>query len=208
MLIARLEKAISLSKVLSDSTCKTVGLVGTGRIGTAVAKILGRGFGCKLLGYDPEPNRACLDLGLRYVDLSKLAAESDIVSLHAPLLPATAHLINRDTIAQMKRGVMLINTSRGGLIDTQAVIDAVKTGQVGYVGLDVYEEETEIFFEDLSFHVIPDDVFSRLLTLPDVLITGHQAFLTREALQHIAQTTIENILEFGATKACRNRIKA
>ena len=102
---------------------------------------------------------------------------------------------------------MLINTSRGGLIDTQAVIDAVKTGQIGYVGLDVYEEETEIFFEDLSFQVIPDDVFSRLLTVPDVLITGHQAFLTREALQHIAQTTIENIIEFGATKACRNQIK-
>jgi D-lactate dehydrogenase len=187
---------------------KTIGLVGTGRIGTAVAKILGRGFGCKLLGYDPEPNRACLGLGLRYVDLSKLAAESDIISLHAPLLSATAHLINRDTIAQMKRGVMLINTSRGGLIDTQAVIDAVKTGQIGYVGLDVYEEETEIFFEDLSFQVIPDDVFSRLLTLPDVLITGHQAFLTSEALQHIAQTTIENIIEFGATKVCRNQVSA
>ena len=161
-----------------------------------------------MLGYDPEPNRACLDLGLRYVDLSELAAESDIISLHAPLLSATAHLINRDTIAQMKRGVMLINTSRGGLVDTQAVIDAVKTGQIGYVGLHVYEEETEIFFEDLSFQVIPDDVFSRLLTLPNVLITGHQAFLTREALEHIAQTTIENIIEFGATKACRNQIKA
>jgi D-lactate dehydrogenase len=187
---------------------KTVGVVGTGRIGTAVARILGPGFGCKLLGYDPEPNRACLDLGLRYVDLGELTAESDIVSLHAPLLPATAHLINRETIAQMKDGVMLINTSRGGLVDTQAVIDAVKTGKIGYVGLDVYEEETEIFFEDLSFQVIPDDVFSRLLTLSNVLITGHQAFLTREALEHIAQTTIENIVEFAATKSCRNQVKA
>jgi len=187
---------------------KTAGVVGTGRIGTAVAKILGPGFGCKLLGYDPEPNRACLDLGLRYVDLGRLTAESDIISLHAPLLPTTAHLINRDTIGRMKKGVMLINTSRGGLVDTQAVIDAVKTGNIGYVGLDVYEEETEIFFEDLSFQVIPDDVFSRLLTLPNVLITGHQAFLTREALDHIAQTTIENILEFAATKSCQNQVRA
>jgi D-lactate dehydrogenase len=187
---------------------KTVGLIGTGRIGAAVAKILGPGFGCNLLGYDPKPNPACRDLNLRYVDLSELVTESDIVSLHAPLLPTTAHLINEQTIALMKTGVMLINTSRGGLIDTQAVIAAVKAGKIGYVGLDVYEEETALFFEDLSLQVIPDDVFSRLLTLPNVVITGHQAFLTKEALEHIAQTTIDNIVEFAATGACRNRIRA
>jgi D-lactate dehydrogenase len=186
---------------------KTAGLIGTGRIGMAVAKILGSGFGCKLLGYDPEPNPACRDLGLGYVELKELIKKSDIVSLHAPLLPATAHLINEQTIALMKRGVMLINTSRGGLVDTQAVIDAIKTGKIGYLGLDVYEEETELFFEDLSLQVIPDDVFSRLLTLPNVVITGHQAFLTREALEHIAQTTIDNIVEFAATRMCRNQVR-
>src|ERR1700736_969957 len=186
---------------------KTVGLIGTGRIGMAVAKIVGQGFGCKVLGYDPEPNQARRDLGLSYVGLKELVSESEIVSLHTPLLPTTAHLINEQTIALMKKGVMLINTSRGGLVDTQAVIDAVKTGKIGYLGLDVYEEETELFFEDLSLQVIPDDVFSRLLTLPNVLITGHQAFLTREALEHIAQTTVENIVEFGATKMCRNQVR-
>ncbi len=186
---------------------KTVGLIGTGRIGLAVAKILGPGFGCKLLGYDPEPNQACQDLGLSYVDLKELIKRSDIVSLHAPLLPATAHLINEQTLALIKKGVMLINTSRGGLVDTQAVIDAVKTGKIGYLGLDVYEEETELFFEDLSLQVIPDDVFSRLLTLPNVVITGHQAFLTKEALEHIAQSTIDNIVEFAATKTCRNQVR-
>ncbi len=149
----------------------------------AVAKILGPGFGCKLLGYDPEPNPACRDLGLGYVDLKELIKKSDIVSLHAPLLPATAHLINEQTIAHMKKGVMLL-------------------------GLDVYEEETELFFEDLSLQVIPDDVFSRLLTLPNVVITGHQAFLTREALEHIAQTTIGNILEFAATATCSNQVRS
>jgi D-lactate dehydrogenase len=187
---------------------KTVGLIGTGRIGMAVARILGPGFGCRLLGCDPEPNEAVRDLGLEYVNLTRLVAEADIVSLHAPLLSSTTHLINEQTIAQMKKGVMLINTSRGGLVDTQAVIDAVKTGKIGYVGLDVYEEETELFFEDLSLQVIPDDVFSRLLTLPNVVITGHQAFLTKEALEHIAQTTIDNIIEFAATKACRNHVRA
>jgi D-lactate dehydrogenase len=184
---------------------KTVGLVGTGRIGTAVAKILGPGFGCRLLAYDPEPNKICEKLGLTYVNLPELVSQSDILSLHAPLLPSTAHVINERTIALMKTGAMLINTSRGGLIDTQAVINAVKTGKIGYLGLDVYEEETDLFFDDLSLQVIPDDVFSRLLTLPNVVITGHQAFLTKEALEHIAQTTIDNIVEFATTGTCRNQ---
>jgi D-lactate dehydrogenase len=187
---------------------KTVGLIGTGRIGTAVAKILGPGFGCKLLGYDVEPNQVCRDLGLTYVGLTEVVADSDVISLHAPLLPATTHLINAQTIALMKNGVMLINTSRGGLVDTQAVIDAVKNGKIGYLGLDVYEEETELFFNDRSLEIIPDDIFSRLLTLPNVVVTGHQGFLTKEALEDIAETTLNNIIEFATTGTCRNQVQA
>jgi D-lactate dehydrogenase len=186
---------------------KTVGLIGTGRIGTAVAKILGPGFGCKLLGYDPQPNPHCESLGVRYTELSALLSDCDIVSLHAPLVPATVHMINEQTISLMKDGVMLVNTSRGGLIDTPAVIEAVKTGKIGYLGLDVYEEETELFFDDFSLQVISDDVFARLLTFPNVVITGHQAFLTNEALLHIAQTTVENIVEFATTGTCRNQVR-
>ncbi len=187
---------------------KTVGLIGTGRIGRAVAKILGPGFGCRLLGFDVEPNQECRDLGLTYVSLPELVAAADVVSLHAPLLPATSHLIDEQTIALMKNGVMLINTSRGGLIDTPAVIDAVKAGKIGYLGLDVYEEETELFFYDHSSEVISDDVFSRLLTLPNVIITGHQGFLTKEALEDIALTTLNNIVEFATTGRCRNQVPA
>jgi D-lactate dehydrogenase len=185
---------------------KTVGLVGTGRIGRAVAKILGPGFGCRLLGFDPEPNKLCGELGLEYVSFPELVTQSDIVSLHAPLGPRTAHLIDEPTIALMKTGVMLINTSRGALVDTRAVINAVKAGKVGYLGLDVYEEETGLFFDDRSLQVIPDDIFARLLTFPNVVITGHQAFLTKEALDHIAQTTIDNILEFAARRTCCNQV--
>ena len=186
---------------------KTVGLVGTGRIGRTVAQILGPGFGCRLLGFDPEPSEHCVELGLQYVSLPELVGQSDIVSLHAPLVPSTAYLINEATIAQMKTGVMLINTSRGALVDTKAVINAVKTGKIGYLGLDVYEEETGLFFDDRSLQVIPDDTFARLLTFPNVVITGHQAFLTREALDQIAQTTIDNILEFAAGRPCRNQVR-
>jgi D-lactate dehydrogenase len=187
---------------------KTVVLIGTGRIGTAVARILGQGFGCELLGYDVEPNQVCRDLGLTYVGLREVVADSDVISLHAPLLPATRHLINAQTIALMKTGVMLINTSRGGLVDTQAVIDAIKNGKIGYLGLDVYEEETELFFNDRSLEIIPDDVFSRLLTLPNVVVTGHQGFLTKEALEDIADTTVNNIIEFATTGTCRNQVQA
>jgi D-lactate dehydrogenase len=132
---------------------------------------------------------------------------SDIVSLHAPLVPATVHLIYRQSISLMKSGVMLVNASRGGPVDTPAVIEAVKTGKIGYLGLDVYDEETELFCDDFSLQVISDDVFARLLTFPNVVITGHQAFLTNEALQHIAQTTIENIVEFSNTGMCRNQVR-
>ena len=185
---------------------KTVGLIGTGKIGTAVARILGPGFGCRLLGCNPLPNPNCARLGLKYVGLPELFGESDVISLHTPLLPGTLHLIDRDALAQMKSGVMLINTSRGALIDTPAVIDALKTGRIGFLGLDVYEEETALFFEDRSSRGIPDDVFARLLTFPNVVVTGHQAFLTHEALVHIARTTVENLAEFFATGRCRNQI--
>jgi D-lactate dehydrogenase len=185
---------------------KTVGLIGTGKIGTAVARILGPGFGCILLGYDVQPNQTCRDLGMRYVSLDDLVNSSDIISLHAPLVPDTFHLINEETIALMKKGVMLINTSRGALVDTRPVIEAIKAGQIGYLGLDVYEEETALFFEDLSSEIIADDDFARLLTFPNVTITGHQAFLTCEALEEIAHTTLNNIVEFSATGHCRNRV--
>ncbi|MEO8496876.1 MAG: 2-hydroxyacid dehydrogenase, partial [Planctomycetota bacterium] len=186
---------------------RTVGVIGTGQIGTVFAKIMS-GFGCKLLGYDVYPNDRCREIGLEYVELPRLFAESDIISLHCPLTPATHHLICETTIAQMKEGVMIINTSRGAVIDTQAVIAGLKSGQIGHLGLDVYEEEADVFFEDLSNEVIPDDTLSRLLTFPNVVITGHQAFFTRDALQAIAETTMHNIAEIEASGRCANEVTA
>ncbi|MBE9093064.1 2-hydroxyacid dehydrogenase [Tychonema sp. LEGE 07203] len=184
---------------------KTVGIVGTGKIGSLTAKIL-HGFGCRLLGYDVYQNPDCLALGMEYVALPELFAASDIVSLHCPLIPETYHLIGALAIEQMKPGIMLINTSRGQLIDTKAVTKGLKSGKIGYLGLDVYEQETDLFFEDLSDRVIQDDVFQRLLTFPNVLITGHQAFFTREALKNIAETTIGNITDFERGRTCPNQI--
>ncbi|MEG3862819.1 2-hydroxyacid dehydrogenase [Microcoleus sp. herbarium12] len=184
---------------------KTVGIVGTGKIGALTAKIL-HGFGCRLLGYDVSPNPDCLALGMEYVALAQLLGNSDIVSLHCPLIPETYHLIGAEAIGQMKLGMMLINTSRGQLIDTKAVTKGLKSGRIGYLGLDVYEQETDLFFEDLSNQVIQDDVFVRLLTFPNVLITGHQAFFTEEALQNIAETTIGNITDFERGRTCPNQI--
>ncbi|PSB52076.1 hydroxyacid dehydrogenase, partial [filamentous cyanobacterium Phorm 6] len=184
---------------------KTVGIVGTGRIGAITAQIL-HGFGCRLLGYDVYQNPDCVALGMEYVALPELFAASDIVSLHCPLIPETYHLINAGAIEQMKPGIMLINTSRGQLIDTKAVIKGLKSGKIGYLGLDVYEQETDLFFEDLSNHVIQDDVFQRLLTFPNVLITGHQAFFTEEALKNIAESTIGNITDFEQGRTSPNQI--
>ncbi len=175
-----------------DMNGRTVGIVGTGKIGAVVAKIL-KGFGCRLLAYDPYPNPECEALGVEYVALADLFSQSHIITLHCPLTHDTHHLINEEAIRQMMPNVMLINTSRGALIDTRIIIEALKSGKIGYLGLDVYEEEADLFFEDLSNQVIQDDVFARLLTFPNVLITGHQAFFTREALQNIAYTTMENI---------------
>ncbi len=178
-----------------DMHGKTVGMIGTGQIGTVVAQIL-TGFGCPTLAFDPIPNETCRSLGVRYVDLNELFAESDIITLHCPLTPENKYMINAAAIARMKTGVMLINTSRGALLDTLSIIDALKSGKIGYLGLDVYEEEEQIFFEDRSGLILSDDVFARLLTFPNVIITGHQAFFTREALSNIAATTIDNINRF------------
>ena len=174
---------------------KTVGVIGTGRIGKIAAQIF-RGFDATVMASDsmPSPDWAAQH-GVRYVELSALLAAGDIVTLHLPLLPETKHLINARTLAQMKRGVMLVNTSRGKLLDTRALIQALKSGHVGGVALDVYEEEEGIFFQDLSGQVLQDDVLSRLLTFPNVLITSHQGFLTREGLGEIARVTVENILK-------------
>ena len=177
---------------------RTVGLVGVGRIGLVMARIMA-GFGCTIIAHDPEPNPELGALGGRYVPLDELLSSSDIISLHCPLTPETRHLIDETALERMKRGVMLINTSRGAVVDTRALIDGLKSGRIGYLGLDVYEEEGDLFFEDLSDQLIQDDVFARLLTFPNVLITGHQGFFTVEALQAIAETTIANLTAFEAT---------
>jgi D-lactate dehydrogenase len=184
---------------------KTVGVIGTGAIGAVAARIL-VGFGCRVLAYDIRPNPDCEALGVEYVPLERLYAESDVVTLHCPLSPATHHLINGDALARMKPGALLINTSRGGLVHTRAVIDGLKSGRVGGLAIDVYEEEADLFFEDLSNHVIRDDQFARLLTFPNVLITGHQAFFTREALEQIARTTLSNLQDVEQGRDCPNAV--
>jgi D-lactate dehydrogenase len=188
-----------------DMHGKTAGVIGTGKIGTVVAEILS-GFGCPILAFDPVPNDRCRSLGVRYTKPDDLLAQSDIITLHCPLTHENTHMINRGAIEKMKTGVMLINTSRGALIDTAAVIEALKSGKIGYLGLDVYEEEEQIFFEDRSGLIIPDDVFARLLTFPNVIITGHQAFFTREALENIAATTIDNITKFECGEKLENQV--
>jgi len=187
-----------------DMHGKVAGIVGTGLIGTVVARIL-RGFGCDVLAFDPQPNSECKALGVSYVPMDQILQRSDIITLQCPLTPETRHLISDAAIMAMKPGVMLINTSRGAVIDTRAVIRGLKSGQISALGLDVYEEEGNLFFEDLSEGYISDDVFARLLTFPNVLVTGHQGFFTREALDAIAKTTIANITAFrnsGAPQHC------
>ncbi|MBE9068148.1 2-hydroxyacid dehydrogenase [Leptolyngbya cf. ectocarpi LEGE 11479] len=186
---------------------KTVGVVGTGKIGQCFAQIM-NGFGCKLLAYDVRPNPVCEAMGVEYVDLSLLLTRSDIVSLHCPLLPSTHHLINKESLQHLRPGAMLINTSRGGLIDTSAVIEAIKSGRVGYFGIDVYEREGNLFFEDLSDTVIQDDTFQLLQSFPNVVITAHQAFFTREALRNIANTTLSNITDIETGQGCSNEVAA
>ncbi len=192
------EGNFSLERLLGfDMNNRTVGIIGTGNIGEVVAHIL-RGFNCRLLAYDVQENEACRKLGVEYVDLDTLFAQSDIVTIHCPLNPDTYHLIDDAAIDRMTDGVMLVNTSRGAIIDTRAIIRGLKSTRIGSLGLDVYEEEGDLFFKDLSDQVIQDDTFARLLTFPNVLITGHQAFFTRDALTSIAETTIGNIDGFAA----------
>jgi len=186
---------------------QTVGIVGLGRIGVEFARIAGS-FGCRLLAYDPAPLKEAFSMKIELDSLENVLQQSDIVTLHCPLTPATHHMINGGVLEKMKQGVMLINTSRGGLVDTVAVIQALKSGKIGSLGLDVYEEEEAIFFKDLSGSVILDDVFARLLTFPNVLITAHQAYFTDRAMHEIAKTTLSNISRFERTGESENQVSA
>ncbi len=183
----------------------TVGVVGTGKIGAAFAAIM-RGFGCRLVGYDLVQNPECAALGLVYLPLEDLLRQSDILSLHLPLTAETHHLINATTLGYLRPDSIVINTSRGGLIDTEALIAALRGGQLGGVALDVYEEEEGVFFQDLSDKVMTDDTLARLMTFGNVLVTGHQAFFTREAVTTIAETTINNLNDFAAGRTNQNTL--
>ena len=201
------ESDFSLHGLLGfDLVKKTVGVIGTGNIGQVFARIM-LGFGCKVIAYDVAPNKECEAMGVVYVSLAHLLQTSNIISLHCPLTPDTHHLINAKAIAQMHQGTVLINTSRGAVVDTQALVEALKSRQLGAVGLDVYEEEEDLFFKDLSDTIIQDDTFARLQTFPNVLITGHQGFFTEEALHNIASTTIDNIDNFESGNGIYNIVE-
>jgi D-lactate dehydrogenase len=189
-----------------DLNGRTTGLVGAGKIGACVARILA-GFGMRLLAHDPVRDPGVEALGAEYVSLDRLFAESDVITLHCPLTPATHHLVDAKALALMKPGVMLINTSRGALVDARAAIAGLKSGRIGHLGLDVYEEEADLFFRDLSGHVLLDDVFARLTTFPNVLITGHQAFFTQEALEGIAGVTLANLDDLARGAVCANAVR-
>jgi D-lactate dehydrogenase len=191
-----------------DLVGKTCGVVGTGRIGAVVARIM-HGFGCRVLAFDLKPDdRLVTELGVRYTGLPELFQESDVITLHVPLNPATHHLIDAKALAGMKQGVLLVNTGRGALVDSRALVEALKRGQIGAAGLDVYEEEEGVFFRNLSDRVLQDDVLARLLTFHNVLITSHQAFLTREALANIADTTLANVRAFERGEHLANEVRA
>lgn len=190
-----------------DMRGRTVGIIGTGKIGACVIRILS-GFGCRIIAFDKASNPDCVALGVEYVGINELFARSDIVSLHCPLFAETHHLVNHDSIARMKKGVMIINTSRGALIDARAAIEGLKSEKIGYLGIDVYEEEEELFFEDKTFEIRLDDVFARLTTFPNVVITGHQAYFTQEAVAAIAATTLENIAAYENGGELVNAVKA
>ncbi len=185
---------------------KTVGVVGTGKIGAIFARNM-HGFGCRILAHDPWPDNEVASFA-EYLPLDELLGRSDIVSLHCPLTPETHHLINEDTLGRMKRGLMIVNTSRGGLIDADAAIRGIKEGNIGSLGLDVYEEEEGIFFENVSDQIIQDDRLIRLTSFPNVLVTSHQAFFTREALENIARVTFENLDALAAGAETANRVEA
>lgn len=184
---------------------KTIGVIGTGEIGQVFCRIM-LGFGCRVIAFDPAISDDQKLAQIDYCELNDLLSQADIVSLHCPLNATTHHLINGETLTQMKPGAMLINTSRGGLVDTQAVIAALKSAQLGGLGIDVYEEESELFFEDCSSQIISDDLLMRLTTFPNVLITGHQGFFTQEALHNIAETTRQNVDQFADDGLCANQL--
>jgi len=181
---------------------KTVGVIGTGKIGRIFIDIC-RGFGMKILAYDKFP---AADSGIEYADLDRLYRECDILSLHCPLTEETYHMLDAAAFSKMKKGVVILNTSRGALIDAEALLDAIKARQVGAACLDVYEEESDVFFRDVSGHIMEDDTLARLMSMPNVIVTSHQAFLTQEALENIAQTTIENLQELSANGSCANEL--
>src|SRR6266446_3953275 len=182
-------------------------VIGTGKIGIIFARIMA-GFGCELLGFDVHRSPEFEKRGGRYAEADEIVAEADVISLHCPLTPQTHHIVNARTLARVKRGALLINTSRGGLVDTEAVIEALKSGQLGGIAIDVYEQEASLFFKDLSSTVIPDDVIQRLVSFPNVIVTGHQAFFTREALGTILETTLRSISDFAAGRPLANEIAA
>lgn len=189
------EGNFSLDRLIGfDLNGKTVGVIGTGKIGAVFAQLI-KGFGCNILAYDKFENKELAGI-VQYVSMDTLLNQSDIISLHCPLTPDTHNLVNAESIAKMKKGVMIINTSRGKLIDTESAINGLKTGQIGYLGIDVYEQEESIFFKDLSESIIADDKIMRLMTFPNVLITAHQAFFTDNAMVQIANTTLQNITDF------------
>lgn len=181
---------------------KTVGVIGTGKIGKIFINIC-NGFGMNVIAYDKYPDTS---LNVKYVELDELFRKSDIISLHCPLTDSTYHIIDSNAIDQMKQGVLIVNTSRGALIDSSALLDGIKSRKVGGACLDVYEEESDFFFEDYSSHIVEDDTLARLISMPNVIVTSHQAFLTNEALENIAQTTIDNINEFFSTNSCKNQV--
>ncbi len=201
------EGNFSLEKLLGFNVFgKTVGVIGTGEIGAAFCNIM-LGFGCKVVAYDVQTSEELSSRGVEYLSLEKLLQRADIISIHCPLVPQTRHLMNSSTFAQMKKGAMLINTSRGAVIDTQDAVEALKSGQLGYLGIDVYEQEENLFFRDLSESIIPDDLISRLIGFPNVLITSHQGFFTQEALDQIATTTLQNITDFEKGQETANIVR-
>ncbi len=185
---------------------KTAAVVGTGKIGRVFARIM-LGFGCEVIGYDKFPSAEFEALGARYAERGEIGANADIISLHCPLTPETYHIVDAASLARVKRGALLVNTSRGGLVDTEAAIEALKSGQLGGLALDVYEQEAALFFRDLSGTIVTDDVLQRLLAFPNVIVTGHQAFLTREAITTISETTLRSVSEFATGSPLSNEVR-
>jgi len=188
-----------------DLVNRTVAVLGTGKIGTIFGRIM-NGFGCKVLGYDAHRSPEFEKIG-RYAGVDEIQADADVISLHVPLTPQTKHVVNARTIAKVKKGALLINTSRGGLVDTEAAIEGLKSGQLGGMAIDVYENEASLFFRDLSGSIIEDDVIQRLVSFPNVILTAHQAFFTREALEEIMNTTLANVSDFAAGLPLKNEVK-